>query len=740
MKNAILFSVFAFALVNIGTSFGQAQLTNLPTLYITTDNNQVIDSKEIYVPGSLKVVAGSGVPGLYDGRIEIRGRGNATWFAPKKPYRIKLASRYQLLGMPSNARNWALLANYFDDTLLRNALAFEISKFLGFEYTCAYRFVDVYLNGTYLGNYTLTDHVQVEDHRVVVDELSAADTQLPAISGGYFFQEEIYAEGEDGYFQTSHANRYAVKYPDAEDINQQQRDYIVNYVNDYENRLLGPNSLDPVLGYNPVMDRASQVNWQITNELSGNPDAYLSVYMFKKRNDPKLYFGPVWDNDKAFNNSERFADMTYLSMHEVANGNGKIQKMNLDPAFIEAMKNRWKVLRSAGMYEYLDAKIVEFAQQLNQSQALNFNLPDITNQPASPLNFQQRIEKLRAYLKKRTAFLDYQLTREIENGQYYKIANIGARQPISPNSTNDPAVVPKNDSDTDTALEWEMLPDGSGEPGFYRMKNRKTGLVLTQNGTSIFSAQQLPGADPSQRWKIGKIPNQSYVSLQAPTASGLKALSQSGGTLSLNPDLNNLESSSSRRWLLIPTEVNDPALPVVLSSFYSRLEENKVELRWRVAEAADFSHVEILRTTKPGSETAIGQVFLRENPTGSYQFTDHQPGIGLNLYRLRLVDLDGSFTYTPYVRESYYGIGAVTAFPVPARSKLSLSFKSYAYTGPAVATILDQLGQAIVKETVNVTAGANLVSLEVGQLQPGVHHFMISFPDHQVSKRVVIEP
>ncbi|ODS83280.1 MAG: hypothetical protein ABS46_06735 [Cytophagaceae bacterium SCN 52-12] len=409
MKICSLTLIFCGLLLHAFHSFGQSQLTDLPTLYLTTDNGQTINDRETWVPGSLKVVAGEGTQGLYDGRMEIRGRGNSTWPAPKKPYRIKLNSKFNLLGMPSNAKNWVLLANYFDNTLLRNVIAFEISKFLGFEYTCAYRFVDVFLNGSYIGNYTLTDHVQVENNRVEVEELDASDTELPAISGGYFVQEELYAAEEDGYFQTSHAGKYDVKYPDSEDINNQQRDYIRNYIKDYENRLFSANFLDPVTGYNLVVDRASQVNWQIANELIGNPDAYLSVYLFKKRNDPKLRFGPVWDNDLSFNNTDRFEDMTHMMMSEVAYNNSKIVRMLEDPAFREEIKNRWKAVRAAGIYEQLDAKIPELAQKIMQSQAMNFQLSNITKEPVPSLPFLSRVENLRTYLARRVALLDFQL-------------------------------------------------------------------------------------------------------------------------------------------------------------------------------------------------------------------------------------------------------------------------------------------------------------------------------------------
>jgi hypothetical protein len=259
MRNIIISA--ALLLLQL-TGIAQNQLTNLPTLYITTEGGQPIVVKETWLNGSLNVVADDHVPGRYNGPIEIRGRGNSTWFPDKKPYRIRLprGSNLQLLGLPSNARNWVLLANFFDQTLIRNALAFELSNLLNFEYTPPYRLVDVFLNGNYVGNYTLTDHIQVENNRVQVEELNPEDTDPPVISGGYFIQEDLYAIYEAGHFQTSRVKNYEIKYPDAEDINTEQRAFVTNFLQDYENRLFSPDFLDTELGYNAVVDRTSQVN------------------------------------------------------------------------------------------------------------------------------------------------------------------------------------------------------------------------------------------------------------------------------------------------------------------------------------------------------------------------------------------------------------------------------------------------------------------------------------------------
>ena len=73
-----------------------AQLTNLPTLYIETQNGRSITSRSTYILCRLIYVDGEDTT-VYDS-VEIRGRGNSTWGLAKKPYRIKFPEPIRFLG------------------------------------------------------------------------------------------------------------------------------------------------------------------------------------------------------------------------------------------------------------------------------------------------------------------------------------------------------------------------------------------------------------------------------------------------------------------------------------------------------------------------------------------------------------------------------------------------------------------------------------------------------------------
>ena len=109
---------------------------------------------------------------------------------------------------------------------MRNAVAFEVSSFLGMEFTPAVRFVDVVLNGEFMGNYMVSDQVEVAKGRVPVEEQETTDTEEPAITGGYLIELDGFASSEPVWFQTPKGLKVKVKYPKDDEINMKQRDIL----------------------------------------------------------------------------------------------------------------------------------------------------------------------------------------------------------------------------------------------------------------------------------------------------------------------------------------------------------------------------------------------------------------------------------------------------------------------------------------------------------------------------------
>ncbi|RYF44386.1 MAG: hypothetical protein EOO38_18010, partial [Cytophagaceae bacterium] len=155
---------------------------------ITTVGAAPIDSKDVYVDGHISILAnGTVVTNSFEADAKLKGRGNFTWGLPKKPYRIKLNTKASVMGMPAD-KDWVLLANYTDKTLIRTATVFEFSRRLGTAWTPRSDFVDVNLNGLNIGSYMLTEQVKLAADRVNITELKATDLSGDALTGGYLVE------------------------------------------------------------------------------------------------------------------------------------------------------------------------------------------------------------------------------------------------------------------------------------------------------------------------------------------------------------------------------------------------------------------------------------------------------------------------------------------------------------------------------------------------------------------------
>jgi len=349
------------------------QLTEIPTVYIDTEGSAPVTGKSEYVKGTLTVVSTDEAECCTDLPMGIRGRGNSTWNMPKKPYRVKFESKVNFLNLPAKAKSWVFLANYADKTLMRNAIAFELSRFIGLEYTPSIKFVDVVFNGKYLGNYMVTDQTEVAKNRVPVETQEPTDVDEPAVTGGYLIELDGWADSEPVWFDTPQGMKVTVKYPKDDEINPQQLAYITDFVREFERRMFADDFTDPENGYRSMVDEESLVNWYIACELTANSDSFWSTYIYKKRDDAHLYFGPLWDYDIAFNNDDRMGNTVNMLMRERAfQPRTWIMRMWKDPWFRSAVNARWTQLVEQGIEDYLLGKVEEYAALIDVSQKLNF--------------------------------------------------------------------------------------------------------------------------------------------------------------------------------------------------------------------------------------------------------------------------------------------------------------------------------------------------------------------------------
>lgn len=364
-----LFAAFAFSQQGCTPPSGTSESSSLEVplsqefakISIATDGGAPIDSKDVYVNGTLNVDQAFSAP------MKIRGRGNSTWNMPKKPFKIKLNTSSSVLGMPAD-KEWVLLANYSDKTLMRNELAFEMGRRLKMAYVPRTRTVEVNLNGTELGTYILTEQIKVSSSRVNV---TASD-----LTGGYLIELDRRLDGT--YFTTSRSNPYVVKEPSS--LSTDQMSYISSYVQQAEDALYGADFADPLTGYAKFIDVDSFIDFYLVNEIAKNVDAanFSSIYFYKDVGG-KLVMGPLWDFDLGFGNCD-YADAQFPTGWWLRTGSPWFTRLFQDPAFEARVKVRWNQLRnkSADLNSLL--KLIDRqAYALELVQAKNFTLWDILN-------------------------------------------------------------------------------------------------------------------------------------------------------------------------------------------------------------------------------------------------------------------------------------------------------------------------------------------------------------------------
>jgi hypothetical protein len=401
---------------------------DLPVLRIATDNLAPIVSKDVYLPAQMTLESPDPAILPVTGGMQIRGRGNSTWGMPKKPYRIKLAEKKSLLGMPSS-KDWVLLANYSDKSLLRNAAALELGAKLGLPWTPRAAFVEVYLNDRYDGVYLLAENIKVAKDRVDIDQLATTDVGADKISGGYLLEVDFRQDGHTMYSATDHL---PIVFQDPEEPAAEQEAYIKGYIDEFEAVLHSDGFADPDTGYAAYLDVDSFVRWYLVNELFRNVDANMwsSCWMYKPRGG-KLHMGPLWDFDLAAGNADYNGAFNTAGWH--VHDAPWFSRLFQDPAFAARVRQVWNEMK-ADQLTAMQQSITANALRLQQSQLNNFQRWPILEMYVWP-NYQipgsyaGEIDYLQGWLAARAAWLDSQFNPQP--------ADSGSTDQSSPRSAND---------------------------------------------------------------------------------------------------------------------------------------------------------------------------------------------------------------------------------------------------------------------------------------------------------------
>ena len=280
----------------------------------------------------------------------VKVRGNWTTNYDKKPLRIKFDKKQSMLDLHGGEayKNWLLLAEYKDWSMLRNSTAFYLAHLMDGNYVSDFRLVDVYINNQYWGVYLLCEQQEVKEGRIEISEAQKLEdnTYYTGTDIGYFLEFDGYYSEEDdlqnftikydtlfNYDQTQVFNNFQKGFTIKSDVySQEQNNFIKNYMQcvwnicykaivnkeyysfdtNYSSISVDSSLNNSYEAISKVIDVNSLVNSYLLADIACDTDvAWSSFFMdvdFGENGNKKLKFEAPWDFDSSFGNTKGCID------------------------------------------------------------------------------------------------------------------------------------------------------------------------------------------------------------------------------------------------------------------------------------------------------------------------------------------------------------------------------------------------------------------------------------------------
>ena len=265
-------------------SVAEAGYFGVPRFFIYTQDKKPVVDRETEIPATLSIYGkDTSLQEKYD--LTIRGRGNTSWEQiPKKNYKIEFSEKVSLLGMPQN-KDWVLIPNYSDKTLIKNYIAYTLSVNLGAYYSPRGDFVELYLNGEYLGLYYLSEKIKEGKNRI----------NLPKDTPSFIVEIDNKYREDEQVLISNLKQPFRVHYP--KNASDEELDTLLKQINLIENALI-LSTRDSTVRVSKWIDLDDYIKHFWIQEFMKNPDAtfYSSVY-FSWTVGKTIKMGPVWDFD-----------------------------------------------------------------------------------------------------------------------------------------------------------------------------------------------------------------------------------------------------------------------------------------------------------------------------------------------------------------------------------------------------------------------------------------------------------
>ncbi len=397
--------------LTVGSSPVNVLGTGLPIVILNTPDAVEILDKENWIAGASLTILNPDFSVSYNGALSVKGRGNNTWLHAKKPYALKLDKKSEILGMKSHKR-WCLLANYVDRTLLRNDVAFEISRKTSLAYTPSGKFVELVLNGEHKGNYYLSEQIKQDPNRVNISSPKSG-----VGDGGYIVEFDDYFD-EMYKFRTARKN-LPCQFKDPDEVDDVQFNFMRDYINNMEDALYDETRF-AAREFADYMDLQSFVDYYFVIELTQNNEANVpkSVYMYRDLGG-KMTAGPVWDFDYAtfikdplmYNPDPELRRLGYNFMYQSTVHGHYYGQLMKDREFKILMKERWEAVRAD--FATIPAYIEQQADIIRASESVNHTMWPIDTRTTShdeTLSFDDAVTRLKEAYQGKFEFMDNQIS------------------------------------------------------------------------------------------------------------------------------------------------------------------------------------------------------------------------------------------------------------------------------------------------------------------------------------------
>ena len=373
---------------------------------INVDGNMAVTSKEKadYRGCTIKIESDTAVWN-YEGRGRIRGRGNSTWeWYPKKPYRLKLDEKAEILGLAAD-KDWVLLANYRDPTHLMNTFVFEMGAGLGIPYPNHTRYVELTVNGDYKGLYQLTEQVEQGKNRVNIDKEEGLLLALDVDDG-----PEEAPHADDNFWSQVYRMPVCVKSPDNTEKSgtsaaRKELAPLENAIHSHDYDALAE-----------MMDIPVMIDYLLIQEFIYNVEvaAPRSIFLHRDKGG-KWTYGPLWDFDAGFDFD--WGQMTtghyfFKDYRETVLGTDPARHVSnytytssfftdmwKSKQFVSEVKARWKQIKPRIMAEFWP-ETKRYAEACTEAMAR-----DAKRWPIDK-DYQTEINRMEKWLNSRAVYMD----------------------------------------------------------------------------------------------------------------------------------------------------------------------------------------------------------------------------------------------------------------------------------------------------------------------------------------------